>query len=653
MTPVPSKHLPFQERMDPIGSLYFTSDSRQVITGRPCLPPRPAHSPSTIRATSTTPAASASSSTSRAAKSHGVIEKGLQVLLNLLHRGACGCEANTGDGAGVLIQMPDRFLRKATADLGFTLPPAGQYGAGLVFLPKDRTRRLAAAPADRADRRRRRACRPRAGATSRRRLEPRRLGARGEAGHRTGVHRGRQAVGGRRRRGRAGALRARAVRHPQAGRTRRRSPGPRQRQRLLHRQPVGEHADLQGHADGRPDRADLSRPRRPGHGVGARARPPALQHEYVPLVAARPPVPLRRAQRRDQHAARQHQLDARARRAAAVDAARRRSEEDPAGHPRRRQRHGDIRQRARAARHVRPIAAPRDPDDDSGAVVAPRNDDARGQGVLRVPLLRDGAVGRTGVDRLHRRPRHRRGARSQRPASIALLRDEGRPRHHGVRGGRPRHPGRRHPAQRASAPRAAVPRGYGPGADRVGRGGQARARGCAALWRVARGPHRGHRRSAGGAAPAAAQPRADRAAPAAVRLHPGRSRDPARADGRQRGRTDRLDGHRHVAGGAVGSPAAALRLLQAAVRPGHQSAARRHPRRAGDDDGVDGGAGGEPARAAAPSRAGRSRSSTRSSTTIRSRSCATSTNRRSSRRRCRCCTTRARADAGSRQRWIG
>src|SRR6266852_2926318 len=69
-------------------------------------------------------------------QSHGVIEKGLQILLNLLHRGACGCEANTGDGAGVLIQMPDRFLRKVTAPLGFVLPPAGQYGAGLVFLPR-------------------------------------------------------------------------------------------------------------------------------------------------------------------------------------------------------------------------------------------------------------------------------------------------------------------------------------------------------------------------------------------------------------------------------------------------------------------------------------------------------------------------------------
>jgi glutamate synthase domain-containing protein 2/glutamate synthase domain-containing protein 1/glutamate synthase domain-containing protein 3 len=74
-------------------------------------------------------------------KSHGVIEQGLQILLNLLHRGACGCEANTGDGAGVLIQMPDRFLRRVAAHAGFALPPQGAYGAGLVFLPRARTER--------------------------------------------------------------------------------------------------------------------------------------------------------------------------------------------------------------------------------------------------------------------------------------------------------------------------------------------------------------------------------------------------------------------------------------------------------------------------------------------------------------------------------
>src|SRR6478752_3628929 len=69
-------------------------------------------------------------------KSHAVIDKGLQILVNLLHRGACGCEANTGDGAGILVQLPDRFLRKATAQLGFVLPAEGAYGAGLVFLPR-------------------------------------------------------------------------------------------------------------------------------------------------------------------------------------------------------------------------------------------------------------------------------------------------------------------------------------------------------------------------------------------------------------------------------------------------------------------------------------------------------------------------------------
>jgi glutamate synthase domain-containing protein 1 len=69
--------------------------------------------------------------------SHRVIELGIQLLVNLLHRGACGCEANTGDGAGILIQMPDRFLRKEAQALGFALPGAGDYGAGLVFLPRD------------------------------------------------------------------------------------------------------------------------------------------------------------------------------------------------------------------------------------------------------------------------------------------------------------------------------------------------------------------------------------------------------------------------------------------------------------------------------------------------------------------------------------
>src|SRR5918996_5731334 len=60
--------------------------------------------------------------------SHDIVVKALTVLKNLLHRGACGCEPNTGDGAGILLQMPDRFLRRETARLGVDLPAAGEYG---------------------------------------------------------------------------------------------------------------------------------------------------------------------------------------------------------------------------------------------------------------------------------------------------------------------------------------------------------------------------------------------------------------------------------------------------------------------------------------------------------------------------------------------
>jgi glutamate synthase (ferredoxin) len=74
-------------------------------------------------------------------KSHAIVRRALQVLINLLHRGACGCEPNTGDGAGILLQTPDRFLRKAAGALGIALPAAGDYGAGLVFLPHDRVER--------------------------------------------------------------------------------------------------------------------------------------------------------------------------------------------------------------------------------------------------------------------------------------------------------------------------------------------------------------------------------------------------------------------------------------------------------------------------------------------------------------------------------
>jgi glutamate synthase (NADPH) large chain len=69
------------------------------------------------------------------AKTHEVIKKGIEILINLTHRGACGCDPETGDGAGILIQIPHEFFARECTKLGFSLPEAGQYGVGMMFLP--------------------------------------------------------------------------------------------------------------------------------------------------------------------------------------------------------------------------------------------------------------------------------------------------------------------------------------------------------------------------------------------------------------------------------------------------------------------------------------------------------------------------------------
>ncbi|MGE5053053.1 MAG: glutamate synthase large subunit [Acidobacteriota bacterium] len=75
-------------------------------------------------------------------KSHDIIRKGIQVLLNLAHRGACGCDPETGDGAGVLIHIPHKFLARECEKLGFVLPEPGAYGVGMTFLPVEKHPRL-------------------------------------------------------------------------------------------------------------------------------------------------------------------------------------------------------------------------------------------------------------------------------------------------------------------------------------------------------------------------------------------------------------------------------------------------------------------------------------------------------------------------------
>ena len=76
-------------------------------------------------------------------KSHTIVEQGLTVLRNLTHRGAVGWDPKLSDGAGLLIQIPDRFYREEMARQGVRLPPAGQYGVGMVFLPRDPASRIA------------------------------------------------------------------------------------------------------------------------------------------------------------------------------------------------------------------------------------------------------------------------------------------------------------------------------------------------------------------------------------------------------------------------------------------------------------------------------------------------------------------------------
>ena len=74
--------------------------------------------------------------------SHEIIQKGIQILINLAHRGACGCDPETGDGAGVTIQIPHKFFAKECAKLGFALPAPGEYGVGMMFLPVEPQQRL-------------------------------------------------------------------------------------------------------------------------------------------------------------------------------------------------------------------------------------------------------------------------------------------------------------------------------------------------------------------------------------------------------------------------------------------------------------------------------------------------------------------------------
>ncbi|HZY20102.1 MAG TPA: glutamate synthase-related protein [Ramlibacter sp.] len=76
-------------------------------------------------------------------KSHNIVRQGLKILENLDHRGAVGADKLMGDGAGILVQLPDALYREEMAKQGVALPPPGEYGVGMIFLPKEHASRLA------------------------------------------------------------------------------------------------------------------------------------------------------------------------------------------------------------------------------------------------------------------------------------------------------------------------------------------------------------------------------------------------------------------------------------------------------------------------------------------------------------------------------
>ena len=344
-------------------------------------------------------------------KSHRILEQAIQVLKNLDHRGACGCEVNTGDGAGMLMQMPHAFLEEVCRKARITLPPAGQYGGGMVFLPRNPTDPSPGRAEVRADR----AVRGPARARLAHRADQN--GMLGETARSCEPFMRQVFIGRNPDIADDTGVRAQALRHPQARLQRDPHLDARGRRVLVHRQPVVQDDRLQGHAAHRRSSTSISPTCATRDGDRAGAGALALQHQHVPELGPRAPLSLHRAQRRDQHAARQHQLDARARGAA--------SSRSCSATTSRRSSRSSTRTAAtrrcsttpsscsclagRSLPHAMMMMIPEPWSNDESM------DDAEAR-LLPVPLLPDGAVGRPGVDRVHRRQADRRGARPQRPA---------------------------------------------------------------------------------------------------------------------------------------------------------------------------------------------------------------------------------------------
>ncbi len=380
-------------------------------------------------------------------KSHKLVEDALAILCNLEHRGAVGADPRAGDGAGILVQIPHAFFDKEAAKIGFQLPPPGEYAIGQLFMPTDPDWRQIIRDIY---------------AQTIKREGLQLLGWRdvptdnstlGESVKPTEpVHqqvfigRGKKIKSEDEFERRLYILRKSISSAIYARRER----------RLSNYYPVSIScrtvvykgmflADQLGTYY--PDLHDKDFDER------ARAGAPALLHQHVPGLVARASLPDDRPQRRDQHAARQQQLDGGAAGVGVVAAVRRRHQQALADFLRRPVGHRLLRQRARIPGAGRLPARACDDDDDPRGL---GGQSAHGRGaalLLRIQRRADGAVGRPGRHRLHQRPADRRHARPQRLAPRALFRHPRRSHHHGLGDGRAAHRREGHRHQVAAAAR--------------------------------------------------------------------------------------------------------------------------------------------------------------------------------------------------------
>ncbi len=229
-------------------------------------------------------------------KRHDIVTQALKILENIDHRGAVGADKLMGDGAGILIQIPDALYREEMAKQGVALPPAGEYGVGMIFLPKEHASRLA------CEQEMERAIKAEGQVLLGWRDVPVNVEMPMSPTVRTKEPILRQVFIGR-----GNDVIVQDALERKLYVIRKTASAAIQSLKLKHSKEYyvpsmsSRTVVYKGPAAGRPGGHLLPRPAGPALCLGHRPRAPALLHQHLPRVAARPPVPLRRPQRRDQY----------------------------------------------------------------------------------------------------------------------------------------------------------------------------------------------------------------------------------------------------------------------------------------------------------------------------------------------------------------